>query len=198
MNNLSTQDTLKNIYVLMRHGRSIANEEGIIISDPKKGISGYGLSTTGKEEVLRASKEAKETNTLDSSVVIWSSDFARARETAEIVANTLEAKAPTLTSQLRERFFGEWDGKENSNYEKIWSDDEQDSNHRVSGVESVSDVLDRATALVEKLERTYADKTILLVSHGDTLQILQTAFAHTEPSAHREINHMHTAEIRSL
>lgn len=198
MNNIPTQAPLKNTYVLMRHGRSIANDEGIIISDPKKGISGYGLSTTGKEEALNASKDAKEMNTLDSGVIIFSSDFARTRETAEIVANTLEAAAPTLTPKLRERFFGEWDGKENSNYEKIWSNDEQDSNHTASGVESVSDVLDRATELIEELERTYTGKTILLVSHGDTLQILQTAFANTEPSAHREINHLHTAEIRTL
>ncbi len=198
MSNSYKHNALKNTYVLMRHGTSLANDEGIILSDPKKGVSGYGLSATGKEEARRSAQKAKEAGMLDASVIIWSSDFARARETAEITAQVLGAKPITLTQTLRERFFGDWDGKENSNYEKIWHDDAQDTDHTASGVESVKSVLNRVVALIEELEQTYTNKTILLVSHGDTLQILQTAFANVPLSEHRPPQHLHTAEIRLL
>jgi broad specificity phosphatase PhoE len=59
-------------------------------------------------------------------------------------------------------------------------------------------VLDRVTALVTDLERRYAGRDILLVSHGDTLQILQAGFLRMNPAAHRRLPHLGMAEIRAL
>jgi broad specificity phosphatase PhoE len=59
-------------------------------------------------------------------------------------------------------------------------------------------VLDRATALVADLERRYSGRDVLLVSHGDTLQILQAGFARMDPAAHRRLPHLGVAEIRPL
>ena len=40
---------------------------------------------------------------------------------------------------------------------------------------------------------------VVLVAHGDVLQILQTAFsAEIEPAAHRSLPHLPNAELRSL
>jgi broad specificity phosphatase PhoE len=39
---------------------------------------------------------------------------------------------------------------------------------------------------------------VVLVSHGDVLQILQTAFEGLDPSKHRSIPHLPTAELRQL
>ena len=44
----------------------------------------------------------------------------------------------------------------------------------------------------------FADTTVLLVSHGDALQILQTAFHRMDASRHRQLDHLDTAEIRLL
>jgi len=46
-------------------------------------------------------------------------------------------------------------------------------------------VLNRTAAVVAELERRHADRDILLVSHGDTLAILQAGFLGVEPSRHR-------------
>jgi probable phosphoglycerate mutase len=59
-------------------------------------------------------------------------------------------------------------------------------------------VLDRATALIADLERRYSGRDILLVSHGDTLQILQAGFLRMDPARHRQVPHLETAEIRQL
>lgn len=60
----------------------------------------------------------------------------------------------------------------------MWALDQQDDSHTTWNVESVRSVLDRASAAVAQLEKaarvagTY--KVFILVSHGDTSQILQT------------------------
>ena len=56
---------LHNIYFVLRHGRSLANEEGIILSNSLDGISGYGLTDEGKSEVRNSSEEAKTKNILE-------------------------------------------------------------------------------------------------------------------------------------
>ena len=66
------------------------------------------------------------------------------------------------------------------------------------GIEPAASVLDRATALVADLERRYTGRDILLVSHGDTLQILQAGFLRMDPAAHRRLPHLGVAEIRAL
>ncbi len=63
-------------------------------------------------------------------------------------------------------------------------------------VEPAAAVLDRATALIAQLERQHCSRDILLVSHGDILQILQAGFSGMDPSKHRLLPHLATAEIR--
>ena len=191
-------DTLSNTYFVLRHGKSKANEEEIIVSDPEAGIAGYGLTAAGKDEVLASVKKAREENMLDESVVIVSSDFQRTKETAELAASVLHTKELIFTPKLRERYFGGWDRQHNSNYQRVWDEDARDHTHTVRGVESVADVLARAMSLIEDLEKKYSSRKILLVSHGDTLQILQTAFKAAHPSTHRSLDHLKTAEIRRL
>jgi broad specificity phosphatase PhoE len=58
--------------------------------------------------------------------------------------------------------------------------------------------LDRATALIRDLEREHSGQVILLVSHGDTLQIMQAGFARMDAGEHRRLAHLATAEVRRL
>jgi broad specificity phosphatase PhoE len=67
-----------------------------------------------------------------------------------------------------------------------------------SDVEPVAAVLDRATGFIADLERQHSGRDILLVSHGDTLQILQAGFLRIDPSRHRSLPHLATAEFRRL
>jgi glucosyl-3-phosphoglycerate phosphatase len=76
--------------------------------------------------------------------------------------------------------------------------DRPDTGNGDHGVERAADVLGRATAFIADLERRFAGRDILLVSHGDTLQILQAGFLLMDPSGHRRLPHLETAEIRTL
>lgn len=184
---------LHNTYYAMRHGRSLANERGLIVSDPAHGLLlEYGLSDAGKRQVVLA---AHDTN-LDARTLIYTSDFSRARQTAEIVQRIIAAPRCVLALELRERFFGEWELTSHDNYSKVWKADA--SRKTNAGVESPDHVLARTWRLIKSLEQTHQGEQILLVSHGDTLQILQAGFAGYDPWQHRQVPHMETAEIRRL
>jgi probable phosphoglycerate mutase len=199
MNHLSDRERLANRYSVMRHGESKANVAGVIVSSIDRDRGGdFGLSELGREQ----SRVAARGSGLPADTVICSSDFSRARETAEIVRGDLGATEVIVAPELRERYFGEWDGSGSANYARVWAADRaaagQPGTGDDHGVESAAAVLDRATALVADLERRFAGRDILLVSHGDTLQILQAGFLRMEPSAHRGVPHLETAEIRRL
>jgi probable phosphoglycerate mutase len=211
---------LANRYHAMRHGQSKANVAGIIVSRIETDRRGdWGLSDLGREQVLEAAQACG----LPVGTVICSSDFSRARQTAEIVRARLGAPPVLVAAALRERCFGDLEGTATGNYARVWATDEAgagdggDSGHAGGGdsaagggdsaagggdagggVEPAAAVLDRATALVTDLERRYADRDILLVSHGDTLQILQAGFLRMNPAAHRRLPHLGIAEIRAL
>jgi probable phosphoglycerate mutase len=183
---------LRNRYFLMRHGQSKANVAGIIVSSLARDASGdYGLSALGREQALKSAAGSG----LPAGTVICASPFARARQTAEIVREFAGAAPVTVADALCERFFGDWDGTDSAHYEKVWADDQE--GRAASGVEPVTEVLDRTTALVAELDRRHENEDILLVSHGDALQILQTGFLGTDPALHRTVPHLETAEIRN-
>ena len=149
-------------------------------------------------EVSDAAEEAQKKYFFNHSTVIISSDFVRAKETALIVAQVFGAGDVILSQKLRERFFGEWESSSNDNYQKIWEGDVVGDGHSDNGVENTTDVLARVLSLIDELELKFDGKKILMVSHGDTLQILQTAFEGVSPSMHRSVDNLKTAEIRLI
>ena len=207
MNHLSGAGRLANRFHAMRHGQSKANEAGIIVSSIGRDRRGdYGLSELGR----RQARAAADACGLPADTLIFSSDFARAWQTAEIAAARLGAADATVAEELRERCFGALEGGPVARYATVWRVDEASDEAgvgqvedeagagRVEGVETAAAVLDRATALVARLERRYAGRDILLVSHGDTLQILQAGFLGLDPARHRRLPPLATAEIRAL
>jgi probable phosphoglycerate mutase len=195
MNHLSGVDRLANRFSVMRHAQSSANVAGIIVSRIGSDLRGdYGLTGHGRRQALAAAQGCG----LPPDTVIYSSDFARARQTAEIVRAHLGAVEVVMARSLRERRFGRWEGSAVGNYACVWAADETDACHADGSVEPAAAVLDRVTAFVAELERRHRGRRILLVSHGDTLQILQAGFLRVDPSRHRSLPHLATAEIRLL
>jgi len=196
MNRLLNIDRLNNRYFALRHGHSMANQQGIIVSHPDNGRDNYGLSELGHKQV-RASLQ--QDNHLDAGTIVVTSDFKRARETAEIVIEMLACRATLCEeTRLRERDFGELELAADDSYNEVWQQDEVNPDSQVRGVESVNQVMARVSAVVADYEAQYFAATILFISHGDALQILQTAFARLGASTHRQLDHLHTAEIRQL
>jgi broad specificity phosphatase PhoE len=195
MNNLAACEPLHNHYFVMRHGESKANIAGIIIASPENGLKGdYGLTKRG---FLQAEYAAAQSS-LGATTIIYSSDFSRAQQTAETVAHVIGAALPQTVAALRERYFGAFETQSNTHYQDVWVDDSVDAAHQNNGVEAVDHVVERSTAFILELEKKFRDETILLVSHGDTLQILQTAFEKIDCRQHRSLSHLETAEIREL
>lgn len=188
-----TPQKLRNKYYLMRHGRSLANEEGIIISDPANGCPGYGLSGAGREQIRNSVENC---GFLDSGTLIYCSDFLRTIETAALVAEILKTAKPVPSPLLRERYFGEYEKSGDSNYENVWKKDRLDGHNTHRGVESPEAVRNRFISLIISLEKQFSNKEILLVSHGDILQIALTWTYNAAPQEHRSLDHIETAEIR--
>ena len=138
---------------------------------------------------------------LSDKLVVISSDFKRAKETAKIIHQHFQVKAPLrLERSLRERNFGELNLTEATNYQRVWAHDAQDPNHTVFGCESVMSVFSRTSALIESLEAKYKNKgqLILLISHGDTLQVSLTAYAGIAPECHRTLDHLDNCDVKEL
>jgi probable phosphoglycerate mutase len=186
---------MKNTYYAFRHGQSRANVEGIIISDPTIGTVEYGLTEEGRRQVQASLAAA---TMFGADAILVSSDFRRARETAEIIREQLGAAPIAFDIRLRERFFGEWEGKVHANYSKAWKKDVFDPNREFNGAECSSAVRNRMWAVVQSLEDQYCGQTIVLVSHGDPLMLLQTAFNDLGPEHHRSLPYIETAGHRKL
>jgi broad specificity phosphatase PhoE len=195
VNHLRQLSNLRNKYSGMRHGQSKANIENVIVSRiDNDSPDDFGLTDLGRRQALLAATGSG----LPSDTVICSSDFARASQTAWIAAAALGAGAAdvTVTRALRERCFGDFEGTAAENYGIVWAADKGSPDHADGHVEPASAVLSRATEFIVTLERRYSGRDILLVSHGDTLQILQTGFLRMSPGRHRDLPHFEPAEIR--
>lgn len=182
-----------NRYLLMRHGHSQANQQGLIISSPERGLAGFGLSARGREQLdglltdWRWSTPAR----------VLHSDFLRTTETAERIAQHFGLRLEAET-RLRERHFGAFEGEGDDRYAEVWARDALDPAHRHAGVEAVAEVAARMREVIDHLEHRFVGETILLVSHGDPLQILLTALEGRELSRHRERPALAPASITIL
>jgi broad specificity phosphatase PhoE len=184
---------IMNRFSIMRHAQSKANAAGIIVSRIENDRRGdYGLTEHGRQQALAAARGCG----LPEDTIICSSDFARAKQTADIVRAYLGGPEIVIAEALRERCFGHWEGSATSNYARVWAADE--TGQAGDDVEPAAAVLDRVTAFVAELDGRHRGRDILLVSHGDTLQILQAGFLRVDPSRHRSLPHLATAEIRQL
>lgn len=191
---------MHNIYFVLRHGQSTANVAGIVLSSREEGEKiDYTLTPLGEEQVHESVAKSKETGALDLHTVIISSPFSRTRRTAEIAKEVLGTlNAFTIDDRLRERWFGDWEKTPDTAYAKVWEEDKKNPDQVSAQVESVHAVQKRVLELIDDLENEYRERKILLVSHGDVLQILLTSMQKQSPTMHREIQQLETAEIRKI
>ena len=195
MNHLKKISKLNNKYHALRHGDSEANVLKIINSNPETDLKKYGLTDIGKTQIAQNLSHTK----LDSKTIIYTSNFLRTVESAKVAQKTLLINSNiNISPKLRERFFGSWNNSSTNNYQNVWKEDLINPDHKINEVESTNEVLDRTTSLIIELEKKFNQKNILLISHGDSLQILQTGFLKINSSKHRTIKHLELGELRSL
>jgi probable phosphoglycerate mutase len=155
---------MKYIY-LVRHGETVLNEEHI-----RQGSEG-GLSDNGKKQVDRLGKRLSKFNIKK----IFSSDFQRGRETAQIINHYLNVEI-VYTHLLTERknpssIVGK-KFEDQEVVEKINMIDKSyhKANFRVEDEENFEDLKNRAIELRKYLERNAASRT-LCITHGIFLKM---------------------------
>lgn len=164
---------LKNKYFLLRHGETIhqAEKKDIIYCYPDDDPACALLDEGIKE--ARIAGEALKRKNID---LIFSSDILRTRQTIEIVAKLINYGLEKIVydTRLRDVNWGIFEGKDK---EEAWAYYNNDTMKRFElGVpqgESWNQCKARMVEVLEEIENNFANKNILIVSHGDPLWLLE-------------------------
>jgi len=141
--------------LLVRHGETDWNADGRLQGQTDRPLSDYG------RRQARKLAEALEGEELEA---IYSSDLARARQTAEIVGERLGLPVE-LDPELREKDWGTWEGLTAVERDRVEFVGESTQAHqeRILG------------ALRRIAERHPRDCRVLVVTHGGSMRRVQTA-----------------------
>jgi probable phosphoglycerate mutase len=184
-------------FFLLRHGRSVANELGLIASHALPAGDAYGLTREGRRQVERSVQAAIADGSLVAPTVVVASPLLRARESAAVAAS-LVGVVPAIDPRLTERGFGDLDLGPDDAYTQVWEADRADPAHTRWGVESVHHVLRRAAAVVAELADDPAHGSVLLCTHGDVASTLLCAARGAPMGHHRDDGAVDTGALREI
>ena len=156
--------------LLVRHGETDWNREG-----RWQGGSDTSLNELGREQARALAAE------LDGGIdAIYSSDLARARETAEIIAAKV-GRNVRLDPRLRERGFGAWEGLTRSEIEQRFGDAldrwRAGDGPGADDAESFEEFFERVNDFVEEVVQAHPGEQVLVVSHGGSIRAIHAAAA---------------------
>jgi broad specificity phosphatase PhoE len=183
--------------LVLRHGKSLANERGLIASSPAQASAAFGLTPEGRLQVAQTVTRALEGGVIVEPVTLATSPLLRALESARVAGDLIGCEA-LVDDRLIERGFGDLELSTDDQYARVWERDGRDPSHRCWGVESVEDVLRRAGAFVDELARDQADGTILLCTHGDVASALLCASRGRSLAEHRDVGGLGTGALGEL
>jgi broad specificity phosphatase PhoE len=155
--------------ILVRHGETDWNAQ-----NRWQGHSDTALNDAGRAQASRLAKG------LDRADALYSSDLARARETAEILAATsgLEVR---LDERLRERGFGSWEGLTTEEIESSYPGEQERWRAGIGAgahdAESFEAFAARVGSFVDDVGRGHVDETVLVVAHGGTIRVVHALAA---------------------
>lgn len=159
-----------NTYILMRHGHATSNEKQLI--DSNVDSSAAHLTQEGRVEVEKTLEELRSKKiTVD---LIVSSDFPRAEETAKIISLGLGASV-VFDAHLRELNTGVFNGKSVKEYHSFFQNPIERFSKVPENGETLRDVRGRMIKFIKELEEKHEGKTIMIISHGDALWMLESA-----------------------
>jgi len=174
MTSIGLHDKASPAIHLVRHGQSTWNVKRLVQGQ----TSHPELTELGRQQ----GRQAAETLAGSAAVRLLTSDLLRAVQTAQIIGNAL-GLVPIRTSLLREQSFGgleglstdravlEWERAANEAVDQ-YGDPLPIVDVRLTGGESMRDVLARVTALLASPWVAEATGDVVIVTHGDTIRIL--------------------------
>lgn len=159
--------TTATTFYIVRHGQTLWN-----VARKIQGHTDNPLTEIGTEQAKLLAKELEHIH-FDA---IVSSDFIRAKQTAEIIASEKNISL-ILSAQLRERNMGTFEGKylkTKKDYLDLsrWFAKTNNTKRRKIGVENDDEVMDRLLTFFRETAMQYQGKTLLLVTHGSLMKAL--------------------------
>lgn len=165
-------------FLLVRHGQSTWNAEG-----RWQGWSDPPLSELGRSQAEDAAGDLRRLEITG----VASSDLVRARETAEVLAASLELGPLVVDGDLREYDVGDWEGLTRPEIERGWPD--QLASWRegrllaTPGGETRAHFVTRVVGALRRLgDRQDLGDTVLVVTHGGVIRAAEQVSG-TERSA---------------
>jgi glucosyl-3-phosphoglycerate phosphatase len=155
--------------LLVRHGETDWNRDG-----RWQGHSDTSLNDLGREQARQVATQIGDVD------VIYASDLARARETADIIAATLGREVRT-DERLRERSFGAWEGLSAPEIEEQFG--EELARWRVGKGPGALDsepfeaFASRVRSFVDDVVACHPQETVLVVSHGGSIRVIHALAA---------------------
>jgi broad specificity phosphatase PhoE len=150
--------------LLVRHGETDWNRDG-----RWQGQSDTHLNDVGREQAAQLAER------LDGVDVVYASDLARARETADILAVRLEL--PVLVDRrLRERSFGAWEGRTRPEIEADFAAAHArwlaGDGPGADDAEPFADFAGRVRSFLDDVLERHPDETVLVVAHGGSIRVI--------------------------
>jgi broad specificity phosphatase PhoE len=155
--------------LLARHGETDWNRDGRF-----QGHADTPLNERGREQARELADQ------LDGIDVVYSSDLARARETAEIIGGRLGLEV-RVDERLRERGFGRWEGLTT---EEIGLGDTDTYRRWRAGDgpgpddgEAHEAMAARVQDFLEDVIRRHPGEEVLVIAHGGSVRVIQALAA---------------------
>lgn len=155
---------------IMRHGQTEGNVNGIM-----QGHVDTPLTELGIQKIKQRAEELRHIK-FDA---VFSSDLLRAKRTAEIIKLDRDIAHET-TALLRERSYGKFDGLPDRHYHEELKDlleqrnklayEERKKFRLGDNIETDEEIISRVITFLREVSVAYANKTILVVSHGATIK----------------------------
>ena len=150
--------------LLVRHGETDWNRDG-----RWQGHSDTHLNDAGREQARRVAAELGDVD------VIYSSDLARARETADIIAAAAHREVRP-DARLRERSFGAWEGLTAPEIEERFAEDlaswRLGDGAGAEDAEPFDVFAARVGSFVDDAVTRHPGQTVLVVAHGGTIRVI--------------------------
>jgi len=152
--------------IMVRHGVTKWNEDRRYIGSTDLGLTEKGLAQA---------KAASEYLAGESISRLYTSEFKRARQTANIIAVPHNAEIFVLP-ELNEMDFGKWEGLTFEQIEEAWPDFisrwlANDEGYPPEG-ESINAFLDRAKTAIQRVLNQESEGTIIIVAHAGTIKLM--------------------------
>lgn len=183
----------KNGFFLVRHCESNHNVDGVLAYGSENGSKASKLTEKGIKQAEKIASALKK----EKVEIIYSSPFARTQQTAKIIAKATGAKIIT-DKRLSELNGGVFNDRPIGDYYQFFKDDLERFTKTPPGGENLSDIKKRMMDFLLEANKENSGKSIVILSHGDPLWILECAAKGLSNEETLKQSDLNTGEFRKM